>query len=362
MCRSKQSIETKRYRPFFECVEYKCDPYAFFIEFAWRSVQHRGAVAFIVPVTWMTNVYYEKIRRRLIDSKSLLQANLIEGLAFESANVDTSLIFLFKEGVESEIFSWGVTDPLISSLNLTRRTYATVRRESRYDIVPMVDSSWDSIRNKVESNTRKLGSFAKISLGMKLAGNDRFVVLEKDKQHPDPIIFGKDVKFYEEIEPTRFFSFATAEIIGGTKKPAVHKTKTKIFVQAIRNLSLKRRIVATLDTKGLCFVGTVNAIIPNELGWDMFYLLGLVNSTLLNVYFSHRFTTISLTAAFLGELPIKPQSSDAKRASKISELVCRRLSKQTADTSALEREINQQVYALYGLTPEEIAIVEGTAP
>jgi hypothetical protein len=28
------------------------------------------------------------------------------------------------------------------------------------------------------------------------------------------------------------------------------------------------------------------------------------------------------------------------------------------DTSALEREIDQQVYALYNLTPEEIAIVE----
>jgi len=26
----------------------------------------------------------------------------------------------------------------------------------------------------------------------------------------------------------------------------------------------------------------------------------------------------------------------------------------------LEREIDQQVYALYGLTPEEIKIVEGT--
>jgi len=29
-----------------------------------------------------------------------------------------------------------------------------------------------------------------------------------------------------------------------------------------------------------------------------------------------------------------------------------------ADTIALEREIDQQVYALYGLTPEESAIVE----
>jgi hypothetical protein len=32
-----------------------------------------------------------------------------------------------------------------------------------------------------------------------------------------------------------------------------------------------------------------------------------------------------------------------------------------ADTSAMEREIDQQVYALSSLTPEEITIVEGTA-
>ena len=34
-------------------------------------------------------------------------------------------------------------------------------------------------------------------------------------------------------------------------------------------------------------------------------------------------------------------------------------SQPAADTSVLEREIDQQVYALYGLTPEEIQIVEG---
>jgi hypothetical protein len=32
--------------------------------------------------------------------------------------------------------------------------------------------------------------------------------------------------------------------------------------------------------------------------------------------------------------------------------------KKSAKTSALERQIDKVVYALYGLTPEEIAIVE----
>jgi hypothetical protein len=33
----------------------------------------------------------------------------------------------------------------------------------------------------------------------------------------------------------------------------------------------------------------------------------------------------------------------------------------SADTSAWEREIDELVYALYGLTPEEIKIVEGAS-
>jgi hypothetical protein len=37
------------------------------------------------------------------------------------------------------------------------------------------------------------------------------------------------------------------------------------------------------------------------------------------------------------------------------------MSHPTADTSALERKSDQQVHALYGLTPEEIAMLEGTA-
>ena len=32
-----------------------------------------------------------------------------------------------------------------------------------------------------------------------------------------------------------------------------------------------------------------------------------------------------------------------------------------ADTSALEREINQRVYRLYALTPDEIKLVEASA-
>ena len=40
---------------------------------------------------------------------------------------------------------------------------------------------------------------------------------------------------------------------------------------------------------------------------------------------------------------------------------CRWMCLQWRDVSALEREIDQQVYTLYGLTPEEIKLVEEAA-
>ena len=53
--------------------------------------------------------------------------------------------------------------------------------------------------------------------------------------------------------------------------------------------------------------------------------------------------------------------AQAAIASRASAITAAKKINPAAGTSALEREIDQHVYALYGLTPEEIAIVEGTA-
>ena len=67
-------------------------------------------------------------------------------------------------------------------------------------------------------------------------------------------------------------------------------------------------------------------------------------------------------AQYVSQIPI-PSIKPAQKAS-ISKLVNQILAtKRTnpdADVSDLEKRIDQIVYLLYGLTPEEIAIVEGT--
>ena len=115
------------------------------------------------------------------------------------------------------------------------------------------------------------------------------------------------------INQAHFFNFSKAVIVGGTKNPKIQQAKTKIFIQAIRNLSLEERIVATIDKNSSYFVGTVNSVILNDNTYDYEYILGLINSKLLNTYFKKRFTTISLTASFLGVLPICTLSTSSQK-------------------------------------------------
>ena len=57
-------------------------------------------------------------------------------------------------------------------------------------------------------------------------------------------------------------------------------------------------------------------------------------------------------------LPKQRKENAADIAKLVKQILAVKQKSPDADTGPLEREIDQQVYALYGLTPEEIKIVE----
>lgn len=372
---AKQSSDNKYLASFYKTVEYKCDLFAFFIERGLHILKENGNLGFIIPVSWMTNLYFKKLREHLIVSKSLSEINLIDGLVFDSANIDTNIITLIKNGVNSKKVNWiNSTAGKLNTVSV-HRDYSQFSKDEGYSISAESDSDWYKLKKKIDKSSVELGTISKISLGMKLRSNDEFVVKEKSKTNPDIIVFGKDVGKYQPINEAHFFNFSKAVIVGGTKNPKIQQAKTKIFIQAIRNLSLEERIVATLDKNSSYFVGTVNSVILNDNTFDYEYILGLINSKLLNTYFKKRFTTISLTASFLGVLPIctLSTSSQKQKAKEISKLVEQLLSlnaeklntKLQTKISQIEsraiycmNKIDQIVYELFELTAAEIKIIE----
>jgi hypothetical protein len=103
-------------------------------------------------------------------------------------------------------------------------------------------------------------------------------------------------------------------------------------------------------------------------GENIKYLVALLNSRLLTYAFRNYFSggdlrgnTFRYKKAFLQQLPI--MKTDAEMQQKLEGLVEQiqqaKAANPAANTAALEAEIDQLVYQLYGLTTEEIAIVEG---
>ena len=95
------------------------------------------------------------------------------------------------------------------------------------------------------------------------------------------------------------------------------------------------------------------------------WLLGLLNSKAVFWFYTKTSTQIRggyvrFIAQYVSQIPI-PNTKSADKSS-ISKLVDKILSAKWSDpnahVSALENEIDQIVYSLYDLTPEEIAIVE----
>lgn len=76
----------------------------------------------------------------------------------------------------------------------------------------------------------------------------------------------------------------------------------------------------------------------------------------MNYLFATKFLNLAIKAEYLKQVMI-PANTNKEIIRLVKEVLMAK--KTNADTSSLEREIDQLVYQLYGLTDEEIAIVEG---
>jgi len=91
------------------------------------------------------------------------------------------------------------------------------------------------------------------------------------------------------------------------------------------------------------------------------YLLGVMNSTAARDFLrASRRSNIHLYPDDWKKLPIPdvPPEKQKPIVTLVDRILAAKGANPAADTSGLEREIDELVYALYGLTPEEIKIAE----
>jgi hypothetical protein len=143
----------------------------------------------------------------------------------------------------------------------------------------------------------------------------------------------------------------------------VHNSKSKILVRQIGQYP-----EGGLDSRGFAVLNAAFMIVSKTEAFDPKFLLGLLNSAAIRFYWLNKFrddrkTFPKIKGEYLKLLPI-PRGDFGQQAQLI-QLVVRVIAEKTknpnSDISIFEHEIDQLVYKLYDLTPEEIQIVEAAS-
>lgn len=113
-----------------------------------------------------------------------------------------------------------------------------------------------------------------------------------------------------------------------------------------------------------CYVTQTYFIIQTQ-RWNMKFLTGVLNSSLIAYWLRHKGKmqgeNYQLDKEPLLNIPLpSPESCDQKPIiALVDQILAAKKTDPNADTSALESQIDEKVFDLYGLTDDEIAIVEG---
>lgn len=135
----------------------------------------------------------------------------------------------------------------------------------------------------------------------------------------------------------------------------------RIVMQRITGVDSKIRIIATMLPRCTYCANSTNYISGCSNQIDLLYLLGVLNSKSINFFFKQTSTNTNVTSKEIAKFPILVNVNSISVITKLVKEILD-LKQRMFDTSALENQIDFLVYHLYGLTYDEVLIVDPETP
>jgi len=360
----------------YELAEYQVNVYPLFVEKATRLLRPSGCLCFITPNNWLTINTNKTMRRFVLGQSDITLVNFYARV-FESADVDSSII-IFNKSTNSQrvrLFEY------IDGFNFIKEadsTFFLKQREYVINIEAFKGSGTSDLMQKIETKSLRLGGIADVKVGLKAyqVGKGKPFQTKEIKEsrvfHAERKVTDSYFKYLEGKDVSRYSLNWSGEYLKYGDHLAEPRRDFRLF-------SSERILVRQIPSKPpYC----IHACLTKEIALNDLnsmniinirekpeYVLGILNSRLTSWWFVHKFGKMQ-RATFpqfkvneLGDFPLP--KNGAKHRDKIAKLVDQILAAKKrdpkVDTTVWEQEIDRLVYKLYGLTEEEIAIVEGTA-
>jgi len=170
---------------------------------------------------------------------------------------------------------------------------------------------------------------------------------------------GKDIKPYITMY-SEVYCYADIEAKqGGCWDFKYHKANPKLLVRQIGEVP-----IVSIDLIGRYCLNAMFMIANKPIHKPSYLeLLGILNSKYIQYYWKNNFsdkrkTFPKIKGSYLELIPIPKIYENKILKTFVNKILAAKKQNPDADTTALEKEIDRLVYELYGLTEEEIAVVE----
>lgn len=367
----------------YKTANYQLDTYSLFIERAGNLLATNGYLGFIIPSAWVASTYDIKLRKYLAEENRVENFVITPKQTFKDASVETCIIVLSNNSPSSriEIERWDKNERTSYTLNIK-----DIKSENSYVFPVYSDNNANRIVQKIRKQKNVLNDFADVIWGVKIYENGKGKPPQKGNEsktkvfHSNtkatkshrPLIGGSEVVRYGLKWKGGFINYG--EWLAAPRQPHWFIGERIL----VREVTANGIIQATLVEDDYVFSNSVDGIKLKSKQISIKYLLGIINSKLISFYhintsanaFKGAFPKVLLHD--LRELPIP--SADDKVQKEIEDIVTQliHLYKEIIDIKLAtqisflqnkidycENRINEIVYNLYGLTKEEIEIIEG---
>jgi len=379
--------EKKYYYDNYKLQKYQINTYLLFIERAYNLLKQNGRLGFIVPNNWLTINTFKNLREFILKETGRVRiVNAVEAV-FSQASVDTCIL-IFGKSKPTEIQLGELRENQVSLMKKYKPEdfYAN---DFILNIAKTFTLKDNALFNKINSNSFPLGNMAKVSTGLKayqegkgnpiqtkeIKDSRRYHSQERLDKTFFPYLQGSDVKRYSLDWSKEYLSYG--DWLAEPRK-SVPFNGHRILVRQIP--SPLPYCINAVYTEGY-YLNDINSMVifDSIKGYDIRYILGIINTKLISYWFANVFDKFQrkifpqFKVNELAKFPI--YQADKNKQEVIIELVDKimKLKKDLKKLDAnsnewvrtkeevekTDKKIDEEVYKLYGLTPEQIAIVEG---
>ncbi|MCL2306047.1 MAG: N-6 DNA methylase, partial [Planctomycetaceae bacterium] len=356
--------------------EYQINLYPLFIEKGTNLLKNDGILCFITPNNWLTLNTNKKLRQFILKQADVAITNFYKKV-FASADVDAAIV-LFRKNNKSttgkiKLGEWRKKYTLTGEIEKDKILSG---KDCVINVEAIKGNGTFPLLEKIERCGTPLSEIAVVKAGLKAYETGKGMPPQTEEMKRNRIYHSNKkedesfIRYLEGKDVCRYSCGWSGEYLKFGKNLAAQRQNFDIF-------STPRILVRQIPSPlpyciNACFIeetilNDLNSMNIIYIKVSPFYLLGILNSRVISYWFAHKFGKLQrgIFPQFkineLAQFPIPNVAPDKQRP--IITLVEKILSaKQTnpqANTSGLERKIDKLVYALYGLTEEEIALVEG---